>query len=137
MPDSDNFFSRAVDRATKLRQSTVHAAANPYASRAPSSWLLISSLPVLGYGGVPGSDSGRRDFRACGLVVTPLPGEHGVALRLLKPKRYFCNSPDVPCTGLSVARPGPMRQGIAGDARTVAPARLDSIRAVVYNSPCQ
>jgi DMSO/TMAO reductase YedYZ molybdopterin-dependent catalytic subunit len=69
---SDNFFNRAVDRVTKLRQSTHHTPADPRTDRVPPGQHLTSGFPVLHYGGVPRFDPARWDFRAYGLVTTPL-----------------------------------------------------------------
>jgi DMSO/TMAO reductase YedYZ molybdopterin-dependent catalytic subunit len=72
MPDSNDFFSRAVDRVNKLRQSTHHAPADPRTDRVPPGQHLTSGFPVLHYGGVPRFDPARWDFRVHGLVASPL-----------------------------------------------------------------
>jgi DMSO/TMAO reductase YedYZ molybdopterin-dependent catalytic subunit len=69
---SDDFFSRAVDRVTKLRQSVHHNPADPRADRVPPGQRLTPGFPVLHYGSVPRFDPARWDFRAYGLVANPL-----------------------------------------------------------------
>ena len=69
---SDDFFSRAVDRVNRLRDSTHQAPADPRTDRVPPGQHLTSGFPVLHYGGVPRFDPARWDFRVHGLVTTPL-----------------------------------------------------------------
>ncbi len=69
---SDDFFNRAVDRVNQLRESTHHPPADPRTDRVPPGQHLTSGFPVLHYGGVPRFDPARWDFRAYGLVTTPL-----------------------------------------------------------------
>jgi DMSO/TMAO reductase YedYZ molybdopterin-dependent catalytic subunit len=69
---SNDFFSRAVDRVNKLRQSGHHNAADPNANRVPPGQRLTPGFPVLHYGSVPRFDPARWDLRVYGQVANPL-----------------------------------------------------------------